>query len=1507
MKIIFVPIVVAFSLFALDVCAQNKPNNVTAPMAVTPDSLPTAFDGNTRVNFIRTYTPAKTVTDPASITMQSNVVDVAISTNYTDGLQRPLQTVVRQASPDKKDIVIFNSYDNLGREARKFLPYVAGGNDGLFKQDVYQAANTYNTATFPGEQVFYGKSSFDGSPLNKVLKVMTPGNSWAGSQRGMSTKERANTIADSVGRWSISSPDISTIPVSAGFYSANQLLVQEETDEQNHLQVKYIDQKGRIVLIRKKVAANAGQGHIGWASTYFIYDEVNNLRFVIVPKAVEQIMNNWQLSNADVRNELCYQYQYDYKRRVVAQVVPGNGLTEMVYDSRDRLVYLRKANMKDKGWRVSFYDAMDRQVKTGFYTLNKSRSELQQLMDNQAAALQQGNKVLSQTGDMTVSARDRSIQVYKAGSSITFTDGFDTGANDNMDAYIEPGSTNDSYLEAVVMNPLPPEDNIEWWSYAYYDDYSWTGAAAFQGSYTGKLTDGGNPNADLAFTPVSIIRGKLTGNKLRVLGTDQWLTTTAFYNENGRPLQTISDNIAGGKDIVTSLFDFSGKMLSNYVAHTNPRSTLKPGTTMLSIVKYDHAGRITEIKKRLNDDAANDKIIVQQQFNSMGQLRKKMLGVQSNGNMLDSLVYDYNVRGWLKGINQSFVNTNNSTANKFGEILCYDFGFDSSQYNGSITGIKWKGWNDKVARAYGYKYDNLGRLTNADFNQQNTAGATWTKDKADFSVNDLTYDINGNILSMSQQGLKGAAITPVDKLAYSYVPQSNKLQGVLDAVNDPNSTLGDFKDANGTNTIDYDYDANGNLTKDLNKKITQITYNFLDKPELITVAGKGNIRYIYDAAGNKQRKIVTDNSGSTALVTTTDYIGQIIYKNDSLQMIAHEEGRVRAVYKTGSPVTMAYDYFERDHQNNVRVVLTEQADYQLYAATMETSAAPVETALFSNIDASRSAKPVGYPDDKLTDKNEFVARLNARTGGQKIGPSLVLKVTAGDTIQISTRAFYKSGGPTDKGHPLPEEMLTGLINNFSGAAPTADEHTVAGMTASPFGTTFTARDYQRLTEKDQDPQQPNKPKAYLNYVLFDDQFNMVDANSGVKQVQETPDQLQTLATDKMPVTKSGFLYVYTSNESQQDVYFDNLLLGVSLSPVMEETHYYPFGLEMAGISYNATAPLKNNYRYNGGAEWENELEVSQYSTFFRKYDPQIGRFQGVDIAAVKMYDLSPYAYANNNPISFNDPLGDETNLAEIIDNSLNGPGYGGTWSAAGGYQPFTSGTEAFMTGAAQLSAMGLWGSYGVAANYQTAATAYNASEQAQNSQSFVPPNVRYLVGVTVQYKNYDSYVRGGLEIWSQMDKSRPTDFSNYDKGNSVVSPLIIGLGLQSEMMAYGVRTSFKSAQSWWAFGKLTSSQQAWRTMAILGNEGKAFKGAIDGLGRVVFYAQVGISAYKVFDAYYTGDPNANGVLAKATLDVAIGAASVWGGPVGWTIGAIYFIGDANGWWGKDWGQPTYKE
>jgi len=149
-----------------------------------------------------------------------------------------------------------------------------------------------------------------------------------------------------------------------------------------------------------------------------------------------------------------------------------------------------------------------------------------------------------------------------------------------------------------------------------------------------------------------------------------------------------------------------------------------PGQDYLVVTKlaYDPAFRLKSIYKNINN-AANDQLIDSMQYNELGQLRAKYLG-----NKVDSLVYAYNIRGWLSGMNPNYVA--GTSTNYFGMELGYDRAtsvapgnaYATQEYNGNIEGTVWKTAGSGVNRKYDFSYDEVNRLTGANFNQYNGSG-----------------------------------------------------------------------------------------------------------------------------------------------------------------------------------------------------------------------------------------------------------------------------------------------------------------------------------------------------------------------------------------------------------------------------------------------------------------------------------------------------------------------------------------------------------------------------------------------------------------------------------------------------------------------------------------------------------------------------------------------------------------------------------------------------------------
>jgi RHS repeat-associated protein len=407
------------------------------------------------------------------------------------------------------------------------------------------------------------------------------------------------------------------------------------------------------------------------------------------------------------------------------------------------------------------------------------------------------------------------------------------------------------------------------------------------GGACAELGGTGFPTSQFTNDTSGYSKGSLTGSAVTVSSSSTKIYKGYYYDVKGRVTKVVQNNLLGGYDVTNTVYTFTGQPATVTHSHT---ASGKSTRTEVYTYSYDHADRVSKVEHTLGGTKIT---LADYTYDSFGRLSTKSL----HGSAANKLTYAYNLRSWLTGI----------TSTRFTQNLYYNTGVGTARYNGNISSMTWKSGNESTVRGYKFTYDGLDRMLNATYGE--TAGISTNANR--FSENVTGYDKNGNIKGLQRYGqLSSTAYGMIDNLTLTL--NGNQLNRVDDAVA-ASTYNGGFEFKNGANAADeYSYDANGNLTKDLNKGISGITYNFLNLPNAVTFSDGSTITYTYGADGTKLRTV--HKIGSTT--TTTDYCGNVIYENGVQKLLLTEEG-----YITLSD--SKYHYYLKDHQGNNRVVISQ--------------------------------------------------------------------------------------------------------------------------------------------------------------------------------------------------------------------------------------------------------------------------------------------------------------------------------------------------------------------------------------------------------------------------------------------------------------------------------------------------------------------------------------------------------------------------------------------------------
>ncbi|WP_019037735.1 DUF6443 domain-containing protein [Psychroflexus tropicus] len=1099
---------------------------------------------------------------------------VNATVKYFDDLNRKIQTNWVSNTPLQNDIIKHHSYDVVGRLNKDFLPYPSIiQSNGDFVDDPLDNSISYYSSNFTEDFQNttnpYSEIKYENSVLNRVLEQGSPGEDWqvdfeSDYDHTIKFDYQVNKSVDAVKRFEVVfDSNNSTVDHSlkyVGNYAAAQLyklITKDENwqpgDNKNHTTAEYKNKLGQIVLKRTYNPNDAGVtiSH----DTYYIYDDYGNLSYVLSPEASSFVSSTPGLTvSSNVIKKLGYYYGYDQRNNLVKKQIPGKEAEYIIYDKLNRPILRQDGNLRDNNtnsekWMFTKYDIFDRIIYTGIWT-----------------------------SIIPVDIEFLQYQFYN---------------NPNLIHYEEKDSTGGFVSGGTLVNYTKnafPTSNIEVLSVNYFDDYNFNKEG---------LTTESSPlyNVEGFSDRTKTLE---TGSFVKVLDTDKWVINVIKYDKRSRPIYMHSKNeYLESEDITHIKLDFIGLTLETNSKHIKNNS----GTIVIvDKYNYDHAQRLLKQIQRVNDQP--EELIVFNKYDELGQLVEKKVGgsdaSENNYSLvtaLQTIDYDYNIRGWLKSINDPSVN---DAEKLFAFGINYN---DPTQpgnelYNGNISETHWRTQSEsQIKRMYSYEYDALNRITNA--NSWNT----------NYNLVNVGYDKNGNITGLSRTGeITTNSFGTIDNLTYTYMPGTNQLKTVVDNSGQPEGFNQKF-----TGSEAYTYDGNGNMTKDENKDITKIEYNHLNLPARIvfeSINGNGRfIEYIYDANGFKiEKNIVNQESNdimSWNVINSTQYAGNFIYNRQQgfntdsgsqLQFFNHSEGYVeqKSFGFNDPPIEEMQDLNENSNLTNTNNGGFDYIyQYKDHLGNIRLS--------YKNVDSEEEILTEVFYDD-----------FESASGWDGSGASWGWSVNEFDSSFTYEGNFSARIDPHDHWEKVAHSNEWIQINNKQ-----ATDYIISGWVFLE-NVSFNKAQFFLLM----------KEEGETGYNTEFDYVETFNRGSWVK--------MEKRISVPSNIVELNFRI---DNDRAGSVWFDNLKIervDNSFLQIVEEKNYYPFGLEHKG--YNNVSLAEHPYGFNGKEE-QNELGLEWLDFGARNYDASLGRWMNLDPLAEMMRRHSPYNYAFDNPIFFVDPDG----------------------------------------------------------------------------------------------------------------------------------------------------------------------------------------------------------------------------------------------------------------------------
>ncbi|WP_298899801.1 DUF6443 domain-containing protein [uncultured Psychroserpens sp.] len=1262
----------------------------------------------TTENYVKSTTYKKAVKTQSEI--DALIDDDKIeSVTYLDGLGRPKQSIVKQAGGHKQHIVVPVFYDGYGRQVEDYLPMqslVTGSTalDYIDNVTLIASQKTHYNSKYPGEWAnvsdvnAFSKKHFENSPLNRVLEQGAPGEDWkvdeaSDTDHTIKFDYQLNAVSDHVILFDVTFINSNTEDPELGYdgyYSANELyktITRDEnwqpgqTYDEEHTVEEFTNAKGQLVLKRtynKRTDNNIVSLEI--LDTYYVYDDFDNLTYVLSPEGSETILDINNNIDQTVLEKFGYQYRYDHRNRLVEKKIPQKGWEYIVYDKLDRPVLAQDANMRaNDEWLFTKYDAFDRVAYTGIFVSTGTRAVVQNAVDTQIGSLNETRESVS-------------LSIPNYGNTKVYY---------SSDVYPE------SFESVLTVN--------------YYDDYSWDTENAYQASYDLDLSSGMSLTNNLVEKTLNFTAwntGFTTDNTIVDDGYIQWTikeadknvtigltktTASLTYHRNEIEYGICTTGIGNNYRVYVYENGVNIQIPATYYVEDDVFRVLRSGD-QIYYYKNDvifHASSVSTTSELmgygsfLQQDAAAEDVFIG--YSSMNQPFAQDVTGLATGSKVRTLGEDkwttsemyYDVKG--RSIQSTAINayldatdrtsskldftgktikthTTHQTGSQTPVVTIDQFTYDHAD---RLSRQEQRVNNEETELITRNHYDEFGQLEmkqvggelNIDLNYANTAGVSIVNNV----ITKTASGSNWGVAGLSTQN----GIAEDGYLSFTTMDSNKGFMAGL-SYTDPNLGFSSIKYA-----IYITYGGDVNIYESGVPKGIKTTHV---PGDTFTVERRGSTIYYYK---NGEHFYTSETAATTATMygdvaiasSNTRIKDLSIYNlNGALQEVDYtynvrgwlkDINNVDNLYATGNDLfALKLNYNKKDNTNSTSLYNGNISEIFWNTRTYDasTSESQIKRGYSYEYDAlnrlleANFDKTSGVNQNVLFDlsgvtydKNGNIQTL-ARTGVDDLGiyqsdmdnltynydgNQLTNVVEAGDnTIGFKQLAIQNN----DYTYDANGNMITDKNKDI-----TSIEYNHLNLpTIVKFGTANTKKItyiYDATGLKLKKIVTDNTNTTTTQY-----RGNYIYENDGLKFFSHPEGYVE-------PVGKSfGYVYQYKDHLGNIRLSYSDTSGDGSINPnleIIEENNYYPFGLKHKG--YNSVISANSNsvaskFKYNG-KELQDELGLDWYDYGARMYDPSLARFMTVDMATEIMKQYSPYVYSFNSPLMFQDKDGNFPTLA----------------------------------------------------------------------------------------------------------------------------------------------------------------------------------------------------------------------------------------------------------------------